>query len=277
MPLFQPFVYEGENFVQSDTVYNTDVAVFLNRTEKKMYLWAGKRAKKETVEDAQRAWTKFIEKYADFKSINLIMKKDLADFELAKDIRALLGQHAGEENAEKAKNKYNKAAKICSMIGMGFLGIVLLEATITLLFPVQGEILLISETNFTRLFDSASIMLYVVEGLFAAAFILALLGKNSHLYTPSLLAMLVNAGLWLYLAQRDYLFYFQDYGVIPEILQIMSSDIIIFIGILAVVLIGIVVIYLIGAGSLQRAKRSTKALSPADQVAIQESPLKNAA
>ncbi len=274
MPLFQPFVYEGENFVQADKVYHTDVAVFLNRTEKKLYLWAGKRAGKDEIDRAQRVWVKFAEKYSDFKAINLVAKKDLTNFELAKEIRGLLGQHEDEDIAEKARSNYNLAAKISKWIGILFLTVVVFQALIILLFPIQGEILVISEANFTKFFDSSTILLNITFSVFIVTLFFALLGKNTRVTVPSCLAIVVNVGFWFYLAQRDFLFYFQDYGTIPGMVQILAIDITIFVGILALVVVGVFLLYFIAARTRPKPQGSVKAFS-ANQESITEIPLKN--
>ncbi len=274
MPLFQPFVYEGENFVQSDVVYNTDVVVYLNRTDKKLYLWAGKRATKDVLDQAQRAWVKFIEKYSDFNATNLITKKELTNFELAREIRALLGLHEEEDVAEKARNNYNLAAKISKWIGILFLGAVVLQAMTMLVFPIQGELLIISEATFTLFFDSASILLYIIGGLFIVTFFFATLGKNARIAVASCLATIVSVGFWFYLDQRDFLFYFQNYGAIPGMVQLLATDVMTFIGILALILFGVGLLYFIAARTRPKPQSSAKVLS-ADQDSIPEIPLKN--
>ncbi|HMF30475.1 MAG TPA: hypothetical protein VKK79_03630, partial [Candidatus Lokiarchaeia archaeon] len=68
---FQPFVYEKENFVESTTIYPTDIVAFLNRSQKKMYLWAGKQANGASVAEARSIWSSFAKKYAEFDAFDL--------------------------------------------------------------------------------------------------------------------------------------------------------------------------------------------------------------
>ncbi len=274
MPLFQPFVFEGENFVQADTVYHTDVCIFLNRTGKKLYLWAGKRVTKDTLDEALRAWTKFAEKYQDFQVTNLIAKKELTDFELAREIRALLGQHEDEAIAEKAKSNFNLAAKISKWLGIFFLVAVVLQGLIMLVFPIQGDLLVISEADLTLFFDSASILLYVTFGVFIVTFIFAMLGRNTRVAVPSCLAIFVTVGFWFYISQRDFLFYFQDYGTIPGMVQILAIDVLIFVGILASIVLGVFLLYFVAARTRPKLLSSSKML-PVNQDSVQEIPSKN--
>ena len=265
MPLFQPFVFEKDNFVQSDTIYASDIAVFLNRTEKKMYLWAGKRASQENINEAQQAWMKILGKYADFQAINLIKSKELTDFELAKEIRLLLGQHAEEETSERARNIYNFVAKILIGVGILFSGLIPIYALNLFLTSIQNDLVIVSEANFTLFFDSASILLYISGGSFLITLIFALFGKNSRIAMPSGLAIITNIGWWAYLNQRDYLFYLQNYGSMPGVFQILGRDFLIFIGIITFLFISICMFYLIAMKSRLKSKKSKKTSSSIEQ------------
>ncbi|OLS14577.1 MAG: hypothetical protein RBG13Loki_1768 [Promethearchaeota archaeon CR_4] len=262
MPLYQPFVFDGDNFVQADTVYLTDMAVFFNRTEKRLFLWAGKRVSRATIDAALQVWEKFTEKYADFNAINLISNKEQTDFELAREIRVLLAQHVEAETAEKTKNIYAKVSQISCIIAGLCLVCVFFNEIYNFLLPIAGTSLVISNVAFATFFNNSLVILGVGGIFFIIAFISAFLGKNSHIAVPSLLAVILCAGFWIFLSQRDFLFYILNYGINPDILEISVGDIYTFSVIHAIIFAGVSLLFLIASRVKPKTQTSDKIQTP---------------
>ena len=194
-----------EDWIESEDLYPTDVALLIDNEKRIIYLFNGPRSSKKNQQLGQKLESKLHEKYEIYKFEIL---SDVIPMQLQIEIDLLMGEHKNENREKDPRTMLLNAYGII----VGFVGVIalvlLIEQLIMLGWNRQENGYLVSEVDFTKFFSLGEIFIWILIGACLSLLIIAGLSQKLYLIGSSLISSAINFSLWLYIRKREFLFSF---------------------------------------------------------------------
>ncbi|MHA1732946.1 MAG: hypothetical protein ACTSU5_13450 [Promethearchaeota archaeon] len=209
------FVLKDEVFVESDSLYLHDVALFVDEAGKNVYYWQGPKAAKNFAVAGRAAWNRLRQspRYGEFEFSEALATPD---FELNRAINKYLGEHSEIERERDVRDAVTYAVITTTILGVFFCLFALVNCLFAFGFQRDAQGFLVSRMiQFLTYFDHARTFTLVSLAFFCTTLLLSSWKlRDGWITVTSLLAVLLSVG-WYYLLKNDIflvLFHNSDVG-----------------------------------------------------------------
>jgi len=200
------YVLESGKWIQSDKLYPHDIALILDPSEKKIYLWEGYRATTQSRKDAIPYINEIKEKYSSFAFEEL---KDSVPLKVQAEIDKNL-DHSFEEIQKIDRDPSFNAFLIgCYLCFAGLLIEYLYILGIWTWPIIQGVIFQVPISDYQMWIKDTSTAVISVLILFEILLVFAILTKKTFLIMTAAVGALLQLGTYRYILLDEFLFDFK--------------------------------------------------------------------
>ncbi|MHA1728223.1 MAG: hypothetical protein ACTSWY_05775 [Promethearchaeota archaeon] len=202
------YVFESLKWIETEKLYPHDIALILNPSEKKIYLWEGPRSTVQMKEEA--------EDYVDD------LKVKFQGFEYIKSEEKIPTNIKGEieEKLDKkfeASQKFDRAPQYVAFLYIGFISLGFLAVTyLFILFPLGWNLSITSpgnysadELGFSVWVQNTSWTIFTAIVVFVILLLSAIFTKKVFLIATAVIGGSIQLGTYYYVNLGVYLFDFQ--------------------------------------------------------------------
>lgn len=190
------------DWLESENLFLHDIALLIENTEKKAYLYSGPKTSKSEHELGMELAQKIIQKF----NYELIILEDSVPLKIQAEIDLLLGDNIDPRNYKEERTIWMILLMIMGIIGSGiYTGMFINNLRMigwkqsSLTFGTSAEI-------FDSLFSVSIILLWVCIGVFGLMILFSIGTQRAFLITSAIIVEAVSIGTLLYLQKGIFLF-----------------------------------------------------------------------
>jgi hypothetical protein len=230
--MLRTFIFNEENrwIEETQILLFHDICAFIDTEDEQIYIWTGPNIKKARKKKAKSQLFSLLSENSD-KNWNIIENQTKFPSEIVNRIENML--EIARENKKMGKLKYSTFSTIRITFVLltisSFLKVLSIAFVANLLLlPSDTTTYQISSSNYFFTLSIYRIITISTLFLFIINFLIAFYEKNLRIIILSIIAVIIDIGILLYISQGIFLFLFQE-GSTDTLFLILKSDFILFV------------------------------------------------